>query len=1424
MNTAPMYLVFDTETTGLAKNYKAPLHDFDNWPRMVQLAWQLHAADGSLLEHHNLLIKPEGFTIPFNATKIHGISTAMAQEKGIELGHALAQFRQAIETCSYAVGHNIGFDLSVIGCEYLRQGGDNPLEQLKELDTMKQSVAYCALPGGVGGQFKYPTLGELHHKLFGQPIGDAHNAAADVEATGRCFFQLGMQGVIPPEKPLRPDLMEHLSGKANDILQDVGYADLTGDKALDGEAGAPVGPLGAPFCHLHVHTQYSVLQSTIGIAELIEKAQKDNQPAVAITDMSSLYAAYTFTQKAHEKKMKGVVGCEFNVCKDMHDKTTKDNGYEVVLLAKDRDGFNNLSKLSSLAQIEGSYYVPRLDHQAIAKHRDGLIALSGGLYGEIAQLALNHGVEKAEDAARKWQNMFGEDYYLELNRHGLEEEDYLNRVLLDISQKTGIKTVAANNVYYLEKHDAKAQDILLCVKEGAQLNTPKRYTYKRGRDYRFGLPNEEFYLKSQEEMKSLFADLPQCIENLGEILDKISPYTLERSVLLPKFDIPDEFVDQADLEDGGNRGENKYLRHLTYQGALARYGELTDAVRERLDFELNTIEMTGYPGYFLIVQDFCHQARKMGVWVGPGRGSAAGSAVAYCIGITNVDPIRYNLLFERFLNPDRVSLPDIDIDFDDEGRAKVLDYVVGKYGQGQVAQIITYGTMAAKSAVRDTARVMGLSPAQVNALANALPETSLKTLFGPRDKLREALNADEMKKADEILKLTQDPNNEWGQVIQQARVLEGSVRNLGVHACGVIITPSALQEHVPLTKAKTSDLLVTQFDNHVVENAGLLKMDFLGLKTLTIIKDAMAIVKQRHGLDLQPDDIDFSDAKTYTLFQKGETSGTFQFESVGMQKYLKELKPDRFEDLIAMNALYRPGPMDYIPAYVARKHGKEAISYDDPKMEEHLAETYGITVYQEQVMLLSQKLAGFTKGDADALRKAMGKKKKDILDKLKSKFVAGCQANDIDEAVANKIWKDWEAFASYAFNKSHATCYAVVAFHTAYLKANYPPEYMAAVLTHNMSDIKKLTFFMDECKRMGLSVLGPDLNESMKTFTVNKAGQIRFGLGGIKGLGESAIDAIIGERTDNGPFRDIWHFASRVNLRAVNKKCIESLAYAGAFDFDAQFTRASYFELGPTDKIGLVEKAVKYGNQRKSGGGGMLASLFGEMDTSTIPIPSAECVAEWPLITKLAHEKETIGCFVSGHPLDDYKYEIEYFTNSNSVEAIKMKQGECWIAGVVTQATHALTAKGNKYGRFTIEDYEGACTVAVFGEPYLKYGHLLKEGEKLMIKLVAEPDFRNKELTDHKLREALLLEEARNRIPKEISLTLPLPHVDSPLVHALNQAISAEGGNSTLLLHVELPQEKLNLTLAKKKKITVNNDLLGRLTQLEITFHITKNN
>src|SRR5687767_10814551 len=991
------------------------------------------------------------------------------------------------------------------------------------------------------------------------------------------------------------------------------------------------------FSHLHVHTQFSLLDGAASIQKLYKKAIADKMPALAITDHGNMFGVFEFVAEAYKHKdengqlkVKPVVGCEFYITHDRHRKTftkeEKDPRHHQILLAKNEKGYKNLVKLTSLGFIEGMYSkYPRIDKELIQKYHEGLIATTCCLGALVPQTILKKGLEAAEKEFKWWLDLFGEDYYVELQRHGIPEQDKVNEALVKFAVKYNVKIIASNDSHYVDQSDFTAHDILLCINTGEKLATPASREFTDDdvivRDKRFAFPNDQFYFKNTGEMEKVFSDLPQAIDNTNEITDKISILDLKKDILLPAFPIPKEFEIHSKVETIGKYtvtpealNQWEYLKHITYEGANKRYSEITEELRERIEFELFTIKTMGFAGYFLIVSDFIRAGRDIGVYVGPGRGSAAGSVVAYCIGITNIDPIKYKLLFERFLNPDRKSMPDIDTDFDDVGRQKVIDYVIAKYGKNQVAQIITYGTMAAKMSIKDVARVMDLPLPESNALTKLVPErpgielkrvlhaplTIKETRVDDRDgkgekslEEREGISQDDfenIKKLREIYK----SNTIESKVLHEAEKLEGSVRNTGIHAAGIIIAPKDLTDLLPVAIAKDSPLWVTQIEGNVIEETGILKMDFLGLKTLTIIKNALNLIKEIHGIEIDIDAIPLDDEKTFELYQHASTIGTFQFESPGMQKYLRELKPDKFGDLIAMNALYRPGPIAYIPNYIDRKHGKETISYDLPEMQEYLEETYGITVYQEQVMLLAQKLAGFSKGDADVLRKAMGKKQIAVLNKMKAQFISGAKAKSLPVDKLEKIWTDWEAFAQYAFNKSHSTCYAYVAYQTAYLKAHYPAEYMAAVL-NNAGSIEKITFFMEECKRMGLKVLGPDINESSKGFAVNKAGEIRFGLGGLKGVGEAAVESIIAERQKGGPYPNIFDFIKRINQRTVNKKTLESLAYAGGFDCFTEHHRAQYFYKPEGETANGLERVMRYGQMITSQHATTTNTLFGDL-------------------------------------------------------------------------------------------------------------------------------------------------------------------------------------------------------------------------------------
>lgn len=1223
------------------------------------------------------------------------------------------------------------------------------------------------------------------------------------------------------------------------------------------------------FSHLHVHTQYSLLDGAASISSLYKKAKRDNMPAVAITDHGNMFGAFEFVSQAWkdtkvigkdekgkdilEPNIKPIVGCEFYVVKDRWLKTftkeTKDDRYHQLFLAKNKKGYENLVKLTSLGFIEGMYSkYPRIDKELILKYHEGLIATTCCLGAMVPQTILQKGEAAGEEEFKWWLDLFGEDYYIEIQRHNLKEQIQVNEVLLKFAKKYNVPIIASNDSHYTEKDDYNAHDILLCINTGEKQATPGFDDIIHDdllvKNKRFKFPNDQFYFKTTHEMKQLFADIPESIDNTNAIVDKVEILNLKKDILLPAFPVPKEyqihFTDEVigkDIIKPDVNNQWEYLKALTYKGAKERYGEIESHVQERIDFELFTIKTMGFAGYFLIVSDFIKAGRDMGVFVGPGRGSAAGSVVAYCIGITNIDPIKYNLLFERFLNPDRKSMPDIDTDFDDDGRQKVIDYVVEKYGKAQVAQIITYGTMAAKSSIKDVARVMDLPLAESNALAKLVsdkPGTELGNIlhspltkkdgeksledkgYGPEDienakRLREIYN-----KEDNDLRTT---------ILHEAEKLEGSVRNTGVHAAGIIIAPKDLTELIPVATAKDSDLWVTQIEGSVIEEAGVIKMDFLGLKTLSILKTALELIKQNHNVDIDLDNISLEDEKTFQLYQRGETNATFQFESAGMQKYLRELKPDKFDDLIAMNALYRPGPMSYIPSFIARKHGKEKVEYDIDDMKEYLEETYGITVYQEQVMLLSQSLAGFTKGDADVLRKAMGKKQKAVLDKMKGQFVEGATAKGHNAEKLEKIWTDWEAFAQYAFNKSHSTCYAFVAYQTAYLKAHYPSEYMSAVLNHAGS-IEKITFFMEECKRMGIKVLGPDINESKKGFAPNIKGEIRFGLGGLKGVGENAIENIIEERKKGGAFKNIFDFITRVNQRAVNKKSLESLANSGTFDCFTELHRAQYFHIPDGDRTSGIEKIIGYGQVQNDLSKGTTNTLFGDLGKAMdVPPPKIAPCEPWTLIEKLDNEKDVTGMYMSGHPLDNYKFEMKHYGIMHLNDFVDIKDSQTLtqanlnktikLAGLVVDAQHRTTKTNRAFGILKIEDFTGNTEIALWSENYQKYQHYLEKGKSLLVQGYFKQNWKG-DGYEFAVTNICLLETAKTTLTKSLELNIHPSTIDENMIAFIQKNIKQNPGNVSLKFNVIEPVENIKLTMSLfDKGFTMNEEMAEYLLRNE---------
>jgi DNA polymerase III subunit alpha len=1191
------------------------------------------------------------------------------------------------------------------------------------------------------------------------------------------------------------------------------------------------------FSHLHVHTQFSLLDGAADIKKLYKKALADNMPAIAITDHGNMYGAFEFVAEAYKHKnedgslkVKPIVGCEFYVVSDrtkrQFTKDDKDVRYHQLLLAKNAEGYQNLIKLCSLGFTEGSYgKYPRIDKELVMKHHKGLIATTCCLGALVPRTILKKGEAEGEAEFKWWLDIFGEDYYIELQRHDIEDQNKVNEVLLKFAAKYNVKVIASNDSHYVDQKDANAHDILLCVNTGEKQSTPKMSDFSDDdvniKGKRFAFANDQFFFKTTEQMSQLFNDIPQAIDNTNDIVGKIETLDLKRDILLPNFEIPLGFATQ-----------DEYLHHITYLGAKERYKDIGPEVEERINFELHTIKTMGFAGYFLIVADFIKAGRDLGVWVGPGRGSAAGSAVAYCIGITNIDPIKYELLFERFLNPDRKSMPDIDTDFEDSGRQKVIDYVINKYGRNQVAQIVTYGTMAAKSSIKDVARVLDLPLNDANALVKLIPSkpgTELgRVLQAPLEgdnslKEKEQYEAEDIENVKKVRELYAGTDL-IAEVLKQAEILEGSIRGTGVHAAGLIIAPKDLMEIVPVATAKDSDLVVTQYEGKIIEDAGVIKMDFLGLKNLTILKNTLRFIKQNHDIDLLLEEIPLDDKLTYEkIFQRGETNGVFQFESPGMQKHLKDLKPDKFDDLIAMNALYRPGPIAYIPTFIKRKNGLENVVYDLQEMEEYLKPTYGVTVYQEQVMLLSQKLGNFSKGDADVLRKAMGKKDRKTLDKMKSKFMEGGESNGHPADKLEKIWKDWEAFAQYAFNKSHSVCYAYIAFHTAYLKTHYPAEFMAATLDNSSRNIEEVSFFMDECKRMGMNVLGPDINKSEVTFSVNKEGELRFGLMAIKGAGEGALELIVEERKANGLYKNIFDLTKRNSGKASNKKIIESLAYAGAFDCFEGTHRAQYFQPGPDD-ASLLEKAIRYGNAMQQNESASQHSLFGGESSISIPEPPIPPAEEWSLMHKLKAEKEVIGIYLSGHPLDPYKLEIERLTTHQLSELMDIKSlanKEIKFAGVVSSVNHRVSQKGNPFGSFVLEDFSGTNEMTLFGNDYLNFRKYLELGYFLYIKARIQNRWGKDDDFEIKINSIEMLPDIREKYIKYLAIDLSVNDLNADILQFIQEQVKSNTGNALLSFRITDTNDAMAVNMVSSKfKISLSNDLLKSLDDFGLNYKL----
>lgn len=1237
------------------------------------------------------------------------------------------------------------------------------------------------------------------------------------------------------------------------------------------------------FIHLHVHTYYSILDGQSSVSKLVDKAIANGMKGMAITDHGDMFGVkelFNYCNKVNGKlrdegkpEFKPIFGCEMYVARrkksDRSDPKLDKSGYHLIVLAKNYNGYKNLIKLVSRAWVDGFYMRPRTDREDLERYHEDLIVCSACIAGEVPAKILRDDIEGAREAIEWYKRVFGDDYYLELQRHEVKDpnqranretfplQQKANRVILQLAKEYGIKVVCTNDAHFVDKDNAEAHDHLLCLSTGRDLDDPNRMLYSK-----------QEWFKTREEMNEVFADVPEALSNTIEILDKVETYSIDHAPIMPFFPIPKEFGTEEDTrrnitpeqlyheftsdENGENplpkdeadkkikklggidklyriKFEADYLAKLAYDGAKERYGDpLSKEVHERVKFELHIMKTMGFPGYFLIVQDFINSARdELGVMVGPGRGSAAGSVVAYCLGITKIDPMKYDLLFERFLNPDRISLPDIDTDFDDDGRGKVLEWVEDKYGHDKVAHIITYGTMATKNAIKDVARVEKVPLAEVNALCKQIPDklsdsegNSLKMNLPNAIKCVPALREAEA-----------SPDPRMRNTITYAKMLEGTVRGTGIHACGTIICRDAISDWVPVSTAEDKSdpghkLLCTQYDGHVIEETGLIKMDFLGLKTLSILKEAVENVKLHRGIDIDLDTIPIDDPQTYQLYSEGRTIGTFQFESAGMQKYLRELHPTTFEDIIAMNALYRPGPMDYIPSFIARKNGKEEIKYDIPCMEKYLKDTYGITVYQEQVMLLSRQLADFTRGQSDALRKAMGKKKKAIVDQMKPMFIEGGKKNGHDPKVLEKIWADWEKFASYAFNKSHATCYSWVAYQTAYLKAHYPAEYMAANMSRNLANITEITKLMDECKAMGIETLGPDVNESRNKFSVNKGGAIRFGLAAIKGMGAAAAESLIAEREKNGPYKDIFDFVQRVNLSACNRKCFESLALSGGFD-SFGIDRERYFaqnEKGENffDTLLRFGQAYQVSKQQASNN---LFSMFAdeEVEIATPKIPECE---RWSDIERLNRERDLVGIYLSAHPLDSYAVVLENLCNTKCPEVADKKElmdrGDITVGGIVTNVRESMTKKGKPCGFVMLEDFEGSGEIALYGEAWGRWRGMFSIGASVYIKAQITQMYAGSNFYDFNISDIQYLQTVKDKRIEKLTIVIDSHKISTTLVTDLCQKLSADPGPTHVYVQLDSIEDRRSITMRSKgMSVNVTKDLLSFIKENEaLEYHI----
>ena len=1223
------------------------------------------------------------------------------------------------------------------------------------------------------------------------------------------------------------------------------------------------------FIHLHVHTQYSILDGQAAIPKLVDKAIKNGMRGMAVTDHGNMFGIkelFNYCNKVNKgksdgEKFKPIFGCEvYCARRDLHSKENNaldKSGWHLILLAKNEVGYHNLIKIVSEAWVDGYYHRPRTDHKSIEKHHEGIIASSACLAGEIPRYIKNGQIDEAEKSIEWFKSVFGDDFYIELMRHEVKdpmqranrdtfkEQKAIEPTLIELARKHNVKIICTNDSHFVDEDNAEAHDRLLCLSTGKDLDDPNRMLYSK-----------QEWFKTREEMNEVFKDIPEALSNTIEILNKVETYSIDHAPIMPFFAIPEEFGTEKEWrekftdedifneftrDENGNvvlsqeeaekkikklggidklyriKFEADYLKKITYDGAKRLYGDpIPDDVKTLLDFELHVMKTMGFPGYFLIVQDFINSAQKeLGVWVGPGRGSAAGSAVAYCLGITKIDPIKYDLLFERFLNPDRISLPDIDTDFDDDGRGKVLQWVTEKYGAEKVAHIITYGTMATKLAIKDVARVQKVPLATVNALCKAIPDRL------PNGKKMNIANAIEC--VPELKDAVTSPDPLLRDTMKFAQMLENNVRNTGVHACGTIICRDAIDDWVPVSTADDKEtgekLRCTQYDGHVIEETGLIKMDFLGLKTLSQLKEAATNVKESLGIDLDVNQFDIHDPATYQLYCDGRTIGTFQFESAGMQKYLRELQPNVFEDLIAMNALYRPGPMDYIPDFIERKQGRKPIEYDIPCMEKYLKDTYGITVYQEQVMLLSRQLADFTRGESDALRKAMGKKKKDIVDAMKPKFIEGGKKNGHDPKILDKIWSDWEKFASYAFNKSHATCYSWVAYQTAYMKANFPPYFMAAVMSRSLDNITEIRKLMDECKQMGINTLGPDVNESRHKFSVNFTGDIRFGMAAIKGVGEAAVTAIIEEREKNGVYTSVFDFMERVNLSQCNKKNIENLIVAGAFDSFKDVRRETFFAPGARPGETFLDVLVRYGNSYQQDKHKAQTSLFGGMDISVTHPAIPKNIPEWGNLERLNKERDLVGIYLSAHPLDEYSIVLDYVCNTklNQLEQKEelSKMEEVTVGGIVTAVRTGETKNGNPFGIVKMEDFAGTGEIPLFGTDWVTYRNFFVEGTSLFIRLKVEPHKYRPGIFNINIKSIELMSEVKDKSIHKITFDVPLDKLTSTMVEDLAEIVKENPGEADLIFNIHTSDSNKVSLMSRKVKVKVEKQLVQYIKENE---------